>query len=99
MFLDTKTNMENFIEKLTKYFETTPREKVLEDWAKTEKFGEVGPTMDEFLAQTELNFKLKAKAGDPSLGCNLRINKYSPKFSSGFFLIKPRIYATSSIFN
>jgi len=37
------------LEELKKYFKTTPREKVLEDWAKTEAFDQVGPTMDEFL--------------------------------------------------
>jgi hypothetical protein len=41
------------IEELKKYFETTPREKVLENWAKSESFDEIGPTMDEFLEQIQ----------------------------------------------
>jgi hypothetical protein len=41
------------IEELKKYFETTPREKVLENWAKSEPFDEIGPTMDEFLEQIQ----------------------------------------------
>lgn len=45
-----KTN--NFFEDLEKYFETTPREKVLQDWAKSEKLDEVGPTVEEFLTHT-----------------------------------------------
>jgi cystathionine beta-lyase family protein involved in aluminum resistance len=34
---------------LKEYFKTTPREKVLENWAKSESFDEIGPTMDEFI--------------------------------------------------
>lgn len=34
--------MENFAEKLKKYFEETPREKVLEDWEKTKNLDNVG---------------------------------------------------------
>lgn len=40
---------ENFYEQLVKYFETTPREKVLEDWAKSAEFDNIGPTINEFL--------------------------------------------------
>jgi len=39
----------NFYEKLKQYFETTPREKVLEDWAKSAEYDKVGPTVDDFL--------------------------------------------------
>jgi hypothetical protein len=39
----------NFFEKLKQYFETTPREKVLEDWDKSTEYNKVGPTIDDFL--------------------------------------------------
>jgi hypothetical protein len=39
----------NFYEKLKQYFEETPREKVLEDWAKSAEYNNVGPTVDDFL--------------------------------------------------
>jgi hypothetical protein len=39
----------NFYEKLKEYFENTPREKVLEDWNKSAHLDNVGPTIDEFL--------------------------------------------------
>jgi hypothetical protein len=39
----------NFYEKLKEYFENTPREKVLEDWNKSAEFDKVGPTVDEFI--------------------------------------------------
>ena len=52
--------MDKFIEDLKKYFDNTPREKVLEDWAKSESFDDIGPTMDEFITKTTAiieNFK------------------------------------------
>jgi hypothetical protein len=42
----------NFYEKLKQYFEETPREKVLEDWAKSAEYDKVGPTVDDFLNNT-----------------------------------------------
>lgn len=42
----------NFYEKLKQYFETTPREKVLEDWAKSVEYDKDGPTVDDFLNNT-----------------------------------------------
>jgi hypothetical protein len=49
--------MENFVEKLKKYFEETPREKVLEDWEKTKEFDNVRPTVEEFLQNTDDKIK------------------------------------------
>jgi hypothetical protein len=43
----------NFYEKLKQYFEETPREKVLEDWAKSAEYNNVGPTVDDFLNNTK----------------------------------------------
>jgi len=37
------------LEELKRYFETTPREKILADWAKTEEYDKVGPTVDQFM--------------------------------------------------
>jgi len=41
--------MNNFYEELKRYFEVTPQDKVLEDWAKSEEFDNVGPTVEEFI--------------------------------------------------
>jgi hypothetical protein len=52
----------SFSEKLKQYFEETPREKILEDWAKSAEFDNVGPTVDDFLNNTnkqEQTFKQK----------------------------------------
>jgi len=46
--------MSNFFEELKKYFEATPQDKVLEDWAKSEEFDKIGPTVEEFLRSTQM---------------------------------------------
>lgn len=76
--------MNNFLEDLKLYFENTPRSKVLEDWAKTESFDQIGVNMDEFLAQTYLVYSINTET--PLGESNVLINGYSPEFSSGFFL-------------
>ena len=43
----------NFYEELKHYFETTPREKVLEDWNKSVEFDKIGPTVEEFLGMIQ----------------------------------------------
>lgn len=53
--------MNNFYEDLKHYFETTPREKVLEDWNKSAKFDKIGPTMEEFLESKQDYKKLSKK--------------------------------------
>ncbi len=87
--------MNNFLEELKHYFATTPKEKIMEDWAKSAEFNKVGPTIDEFLQYTQLNYHIHSQ--DPLRVC--LINEYSPKFSSGFFMSTKYIYAKSSIPN
>lgn len=42
------------VQDLQHYFETTPQEKIDEDWEATEKqFGNIGPTMEEFLGMEQ----------------------------------------------
>ena len=53
--------MENFAEELKKYFENTPKEKILEDWAKSAKCDNIGITVDEFLNNTQDMINLKKK--------------------------------------
>lgn len=73
----------NFFEELKKYFETTTREKVIEDWGKSEEFDEIGPTVEEFLAHTSKHYEAHLK--DPvESEMNFKSNNNSPKFSSGF---------------
>lgn len=79
-----KIDMENLVENLKKYFETTSREQVLKDWEETIEFDQVGSTMDDFLSQTSVYYKIKLD--DPIIGCNLTNNNFNPEFSSGFFI-------------
>lgn len=73
----------DFFEELKKYFENTPREKVLEDWAKTEELDEIGPTIEEFLQSSFIYGH--GLIDDPLLNkLNLLDNFVSPKYSSGF---------------
>ncbi|MCG9881275.1 MAG: hypothetical protein MH472_11815 [Bacteroidia bacterium] len=76
--------MNNFFEELKKYFEVTPPEKVFEDWAKSAEFDNVGPTVEEFLNNTNQYYQIHSE--EPSWVCFKGINEFDPKFTSGFFM-------------
>lgn len=76
-----KTN--NFLEKLINYFENTPREQVLADWAKSEEYDNVGLTVQEFLSLQRKRFQL-VEHQDSDYTYSL--NNINPKFTSGFLL-------------
>lgn len=78
--------MNNFFEDLKKYFEVTPQNEILENWAKSAEFDKIGPTVDEFLRHTKMYHEIQTE--DPPQGCLIKNNLYSPKYSSGFFLLK-----------
>ena len=42
-------------EELKKYFDTTPPDKILEDWAKSKEFDKIGPTIKEFIQSINNN--------------------------------------------
>jgi hypothetical protein len=44
-----KSKSETMLEQLKTYLETTPRDQILADWAKTEEYDKVGPTVDQFM--------------------------------------------------
>ncbi|TDD78408.1 hypothetical protein [Flavobacterium caseinilyticum] len=77
--------MNNILEDLKKYFQDTPQEQIMKDWAETEKFDKVGPSIEEFLTKTKLYFKLeeeKLLLSQPNFLDNIK----NPKYSSGFSL-------------
>ena len=76
--------MNNFLEDLKKYFEVTPRDKVLTDWEKSAEFNKVGPTIDDFLQHTNQYYQIHSE--EPLGVCLTGINQYDPKFTSGFFI-------------
>jgi hypothetical protein len=90
--------MNNFFEDLKTYFEVTPREKVLEDWAKSEEFDKVGLTVEDFLQNTQHYYVF---SDDPLIGSSINSKDYySPKFTSGFFIFKNiTTNGKSNIFN
>lgn len=58
----------NFYEELKKYFETTPKSKIHEDWNKTVEFDKVGVTFDslfkkEVISSSETMFYRKSEKG------------------------------------
>ncbi|OFX43736.1 MAG: hypothetical protein A2046_05795 [Bacteroidetes bacterium GWA2_30_7] len=81
--------MNNFFEELKKYFEGNTREKVLEDWAKSAEFDKVGPTVEEFLHNTNQYYQIHSE--EPLGVCLTGINEYNPKFTSGFFMSNKNI--------
>ncbi len=89
--------MNNFFNELKKYFDSTPREKILEDWAKSEEFDKVGPTVEEFLYNSKI---YQIRTIDPDTGQNQNIlNNFNSEYSSGFFLTKNFIINASGAFN
>ncbi len=90
--------MSNFFEELKKYFENTPHDKIVADWAKSEEFDKVGPTVEEFLISSQQYY---VYTNDPNNWCpENNNNQISPKFTSGF-LFNCNLYqnAKSSLFN
>ena len=91
-----KTN--DFFEDLQKYFENTPRTQVMEDWSKSEKLDEVGPTVEEFLNHTKRIHHVHLK--DPaSNNMNFKNINTNPEFTSGFLFYKQNQNGKSIVFN
>lgn len=81
--------MINFLEELKNYFENTPRKKILEDWAKSAEFDNVGPTVEEFLHNTNQYYHIISQGPNPWIP--IQINKFDPKFTSGFLITNQNI--------
>lgn len=47
------------VQDLQHYFETTPQEKIDEDWKKVEEFDLVGPTVEEFLNMNNMKYETR----------------------------------------
>jgi hypothetical protein len=89
--------MNIFFEELKKYFEVTPQEKILEDWAKSAEFDKIGSTVEEFLLNTKTFFNIHTE--DPPMGILIESIKYSPKYSSVFFKTKILILMQKAVFS
>lgn len=73
--------MKDFLQELKAYLANTPREKLLEDWAKTKEFDLIGPSIEHFLANT-LTFKISSA---PPITANIK-TQYSLEYSSGYVI-------------
>ena len=78
--------MSNILEDLEKYFQETPQEQIMKDWAESEKYDHIGPSVEEFMKNTKLFFKLEENDLLPEQK-NAYNNFQNPKYSSGFSLI------------
>ena len=77
--------MNTILEKLKLYFRSNSREKIEEDWKKTEKYDKIGPTIDNFIDKSHLFCKLQT---NDSLWKFKSLNNKTtknPKFASDFF--------------
>lgn len=89
--------MSDFYEQLEQYFATTPREKILEDWAKTEEYDKIGPTA-EALLNNILRYQVHSFESLTETFSKTP-NTFNPKFSSGFLFSRHNLnYAESSLF-
>lgn len=72
----------NFIEEFKSYLSETSDEQFLKDWAETEKYAEVGPTVEEYFNNEY--FSIKVREG-PDERCipNIINHKIGQGFSSG----------------
>ena len=74
--------MNNLLEDLKKYFRDTPQEKIMKDWAETEKFDEVRPQLDKFFEVSKILFKYQGNFWKEKQNCNILANpKYNLRVS------------------
>jgi hypothetical protein len=95
----------NFYEKLKEYFENTPREKVLEDWNKSAHLDNVGPTVDEFIENSqEQRLKEAANSIYPNDGYEDEMYCDLGEFKRDFFIEgakwqAERMYSEEEVYN
>lgn len=79
--------MKTYLDELRQYFENTPQEKVLQDFAKfdTEE-NNVGPTVTEFLVDCQHHYAI-SHCPPEVLKFQIQDNELSPRFSSDFFCV------------
>lgn len=77
--------MNNFFEDLKKYFAETPKNEILEVWAKSAEMDNIGVSVDEFLINSKHQYYMYSN--DPDINClGYLTDNLNPKFTSGFFI-------------
>lgn len=77
--------MKTILESLKAYFAENTAEKIERDWAESEKYDKVGPTVNEFFSQSKIYHKTKFNNDSVWSFSNNQILK-NPNFASDFFL-------------
>ncbi len=77
--------MSTVLENLKLYFQNNSREQIENDWAESEKYDKVGPTIDEFMHQSQFFYELENNDPFWEFSCLNQIIE-NPKFTSDFFL-------------
>lgn len=75
--------MGTILENLKLYFQSNSREKIISDWAESEKYDSVGPKIDEFIEQTSYHHKIENNEEFWEFN-SLNNNTENPKFASDF---------------
>lgn len=71
--------MNNFFEDLKKYFSETPKDEILDVWAKSIEMDNVGVSIDEFLANSQHQYYVYSS--DPNISCSGYLtDNLNPKF-------------------
>jgi len=75
--------MNNLLEELKKYYNSTPQDIINSDWAKSEEFDSIKPTIEEFLTHNRHYFENNELINNSQLYFKDNIK---PEFSSVLFL-------------
>lgn len=77
--------MDNFLEKLKKYFSETPKQEIKRQWEKSVKWDEVGISVTDFIKHSQNRFYIESAEEFQNNVSTVSI-EHSPKFNSGFFI-------------
>lgn len=79
--------MSTLLEDLKKYFKETPQEKIISDWAKSEKYDEVGPPINEFIEISKKYYAVECNGANNINYVQITNIINNPKFNTSGFLL------------
>jgi hypothetical protein len=78
--------MSTLLEDLKKYFSETPQEEIISDWAKSEKYDEVGPPVDQFIEFSKSYYTVECPDSNNINQVQITNIINNPKFKTSGFL-------------
>lgn len=78
--------MNSVLKALQEYFQNNSAEQISKDWAETEKYDIVGPTIDDFMFQSKIFYETEIRQSYWEFNCQNETIE-NPKFASDFFFI------------